>query len=208
MKPLLSNIEIAIYALYLLDGISSRVHTEDVALKCFELAPDSFSWTKYPKYPDKEVVRFALEDAGKKRGGMLVQGRSKTRVVAEEMRQVTDPAGWMLTSAGASWIAINAARIEAHLKIRKPNDHRQEVHKKLGRLRGHALFQSYLRKPADFRPSLGEIAEYFRCRMDADQVVWQKRFESVRNLAQTLNDLELAAFIDRCKSIVESPMAS
>lgn len=204
MKPALSNIEIAVYALYLLNGISEAVDTEDVAQRCYELAPDSFSWVKYPKYPDKAVVRFALEDAGKKRGGMLVQGRSKARVLPGKIRGMPAPAGWMLTSAGASWIAGNAARIEAGLKVREPNDHRQEFQKKLARLRGHALFQGYLRKPDDFRPSLGEMAQYFRCRVDADRVVWEKRFELVRNLAQALNEPDLVAFVDRCKSIVES----
>ncbi len=40
------NSELVVYALYLLGGESHPVHTEDVALKCFELFPDSFSWVK------------------------------------------------------------------------------------------------------------------------------------------------------------------
>ena len=35
----LSNIDIVVYALYLLGGWHERVHTDDIALKCFELAP-------------------------------------------------------------------------------------------------------------------------------------------------------------------------
>ena len=36
MSPNLTNIEIVVYAVYLLNGIFKRVHTEDVALKCFK----------------------------------------------------------------------------------------------------------------------------------------------------------------------------
>lgn len=45
----LSNIDIVVYALYVLGGWRERIHTEDIALKCFEIAPSRFSWVKYPR---------------------------------------------------------------------------------------------------------------------------------------------------------------
>ena len=37
------NRQLVVYALYLLGGDTERVHTEDIALRCFELFPASFS---------------------------------------------------------------------------------------------------------------------------------------------------------------------
>ena len=70
------NWETAVYALYLLGGATKSVHTEDVALKCFELAPGSFSWIKHAHLPDKEVTRSSLVDARKDKYGRLVTGRA------------------------------------------------------------------------------------------------------------------------------------
>jgi len=39
-----SNIDIAVYALAILGGVESNVHTEHIAAKCFELARVRFSW--------------------------------------------------------------------------------------------------------------------------------------------------------------------
>ena len=69
----LSDIDIALYALYLLGGWQKRVHTEDIALRCYKLVPSKFSWVKYPQYPDPAPTRFALGDAKKKKYGMLVK---------------------------------------------------------------------------------------------------------------------------------------
>ena len=69
MKAKLANWKIATYALYVLEGASKTVHTEDIALKCYELAPDVCSWVNYPEYPDKEIVRIALSDAMKEKNG-------------------------------------------------------------------------------------------------------------------------------------------
>ncbi|MCI0356470.1 MAG: hypothetical protein L0099_15755, partial [Acidobacteria bacterium] len=52
----LNNIDITVYALYFLGGIEKIVHTEDMANKCYELAPQSFAWTKFPRYPEREKV--------------------------------------------------------------------------------------------------------------------------------------------------------
>ena len=69
----LTNWQIALLALYTLGGATSRQHGEDVALKCYEMAPRRFSWEKY-KYPHLELVRSALRDAKKEKHGVMVSG--------------------------------------------------------------------------------------------------------------------------------------
>jgi len=73
--PARANRELVVYGLYVAGGATERVHTEDLALKCWELFPDSFSWTKFAQYPDKDIVRVALTDARKEKYGALVNGR-------------------------------------------------------------------------------------------------------------------------------------
>jgi hypothetical protein len=73
-RALPDNVAIAVYALRILGGATQFVHTEDVALKCFELVPERFSWRRYPQYPDGAPARFALEDAKKPKYGHLTDG--------------------------------------------------------------------------------------------------------------------------------------
>ncbi len=106
-KP--ANWEIAVYALMLCKGHIHRVSTEDVAVKCFELAPDSFSWVKYPRFPDKDTARVALTDARKIGRGKLVRGRAgRGKGHSHRTRTVPGTDGWELTPAGAIWIRSNA----------------------------------------------------------------------------------------------------
>src|SRR5208283_3350016 len=86
----LSDKDIVLYALYILGGWQKRVHTEDIALKCYELAPSKFSWTKYPQYPDITPTRFTLETAKKLDSGELVKGQS------ERKRSARNIGGWIL----------------------------------------------------------------------------------------------------------------
>ena len=55
------QVEIILYAIYLLGGTHSYVHREDIYLKCFELDPSNFSWdTK--DYPSDLKGFFAIKD--------------------------------------------------------------------------------------------------------------------------------------------------
>jgi hypothetical protein len=76
MKAHLNNWEIAVYALHLQGGASAPIRTEDVALKCFEIVPEAFSWIHHTQYPDKDIARVALTDARKPKAGALVKGRA------------------------------------------------------------------------------------------------------------------------------------
>ncbi len=86
----LSNPQIAALALYLLGGATARQHQEDVAVKCYELAPRRFGWERH-EYPDIDRVGTGLRDAKKPRNGALTTGDKR--------------AGWLLTPEGIDWAA-------------------------------------------------------------------------------------------------------
>ncbi|MFH1190368.1 MAG: hypothetical protein V1682_06755 [Candidatus Omnitrophota bacterium] len=196
----LSNWEVVVYILHTLGGGLRLIPTEDIAKSCFEIVPDSFSWVKYPKYPDKEVVRKALFAARQGKNGALVRGRAG-RGKGQSGRTNVGPAtdGWSLTPEGVQWILNNKGRLVDILRIREPNTQRQENLRKLSRIYQHPLYKHFLEQPEGFVPSVGEMAELFRCRVDADQSTWDKRFDVVLGQANIAGDSNVLRFINCCR---------
>ena len=194
------NRELVVYALYLLGGDSKPIHTEDIAFKCFELFPSSFSWTKYPAYPDKDIVRVALTDARKESNGALVEGRAgQKRGLPAKTQRLPIEDGWMLTADGIRWIKRELVVLERTAGSGVAKAHRQKLLKQLKRIREHKLFQRYLDSRNGFIPSIGEIADLLRCRVDAESDVWQKRFDTVQHQATAAGQDDVSDFIVKCR---------
>ena len=194
------NREVVVYALYLLGGDTERIHTEDIALKCFELFPASFSWVKYPEHPDKDIVRVALTDARKEQHGALVEGRAgqKRGLTAKTRRDPVDD-GWLLTSRGIRWIQENLSGLQSRAESGVVKGHRQKLLRQLKRVRDHGLFAQYLESPEQFSPMVGQIADLLRCRVDAEPQIWQERFAKIRRQAESANQTDLLQFIMKCE---------
>jgi hypothetical protein len=193
------NKELVVYALYVLGGESRSIHTEDIAIKCFELYPSAFSWVKYPQYPDKDIVRVALTDARKAEHGALVVGRTgkrRTSAVKGEHASVDD--GWKLTSEGLSWVRTNAEALESFAGHETVKTHRQRLLKQLQRVRDHSLFADFTACPSTFNPSIGNIADLLRCRVDAEPEIWQARFDKIRSQSDAAGQRDVAEFISKC----------
>ena len=201
MEVQIPNRNLVVYALYLLGGESKRVHTEDIAVKCFELFPSSFSWTRHPKYPDKDIVRVALIDARKNQHGCLVQGRAGQKMgLATKTNREPAPDGWILTPKGVDWVRENASRFEQGAVKQEAKEHRQEILRQLRRLRDHHLFQEFQAEPHRFAPSIGDLADLLRCRVDAAPAVWTRRLEKHRGQAQAAGQSDVVEFLERCQA--------
>ena len=189
------------YALYLLGGVDRRIHTEDVALKCWELFPDSFSWSKYSVYPDKDIVRVALTDACKEQHGALVDGRvegkSSRRSPAGGRPDFME--GWTITERGVQWVRDNVSRLEQFHGAGIRKDHRQVVRRRAHGLKESRLFRSYTAAPVSFSATLGELAAFVKCRVDASHAIWEKRFTDLRKTAIDAEDDALRAFLGACE---------
>ena len=195
----LSNCEIVVYALYLLGGATTRQHTEDIALKCFEVLPTAFSWVKYSQFPDKDIVRVALTDAHKEKYGVLVEGRtgqSRGQYRSRNQRPSTD--GWILTDAGFKWVEENLPRLEQIGEVTR--DHRQQSLKFLRRIRQHEAFKSFEDSGDEFSPSIGALAELLRCRVDADPDIWEERFDRISKNARVAGQVDVLAFVEKSKA--------
>ena len=198
------NREIVVYVLGLLGGASQRVHTEDIAVKCHELYPDAFSWTKYTVYPDKDIVRVALTDARKEKYGALVSGRTgQNRGLSAKTRRSPVADGWMLTQAGLEWLEREGTQFESLGQDRVLKDHRQKIRKQLKRVFDHRLWERFDDNETAFSPSIGELADLLRCRVDADGGIWSARFSDLKQKAAAVGHASLKRFVRVCECAYE-----
>lgn len=194
------NRHLAVYALYVLGGDTKRIHTEDIALKCFELFPHSFSWVNYPQHPDKDIARIALCDARKAQYGALVEGRAgQARGLSAKTKRKPAVDGWRLTSSGVLWIKENQDNIERFVGSGQAKEHRQKILRELKRIKDHPLYTQYMESPDRFYPGIGAIADLLRCRVDAEEEIWEQRFEAIQRKAQVVEQPEILKFIDLCR---------
>ena len=83
--------DIVVLAVHLLGGDKKAVDTEDIAVKCHELSPGTFSWKKYPNQINLELVRVVLSNTKKHDAGELLSGSGRE--------------GWRLSPLGIEWIS-------------------------------------------------------------------------------------------------------
>jgi len=193
----LSDKDIVVYALYLLDGWQKRVHTEDIALKCYELAPNKFSWVKYPQYPDLAPARFALESAKKPQYGTLVKGES------ERKKTIKSVGGWMLTASGIHWIKINKTRIEKYLNRQIPIGDRLPGDRKLKELLGSVAFKKFMGLSEQAEISHAEFAESLICTVNTGAEVLNDRLEQLYSIAEKLKRKDVKNYVKFCRKKFE-----
>ncbi|MEW6620916.1 MAG: hypothetical protein AB1422_16545 [bacterium] len=191
MNKELSNVDIAVYALYLLDGWQKRVHAEDIALKCYNLAPSKFSWIKYPDYPDILVTYQALGDAKKPKYGTLVKGESERK---------NPPGGWMLTSNGFQWIKANKPRIEQYLGRHIPMGDRLPADRKLKELFGTVAFRKFREYGEQAEISHPEFAESLVCTVNTKAEILNDRLAQLYSIAEELKKEEVKKYVNFCNS--------
>lgn len=197
-EPMRANRELVVYSLYVAGGATERVHTEDLALKCWELFPDSFSWTKYPQYPDKDIVRVALTDARKQKYGAFVSGRveGKPSGVAH-----TEPEGWLLTDKGLGWIKDNLSSFGDDATKHERKAHRQLLLRRAKELMTSELYRRFTESKNSFSLSIGELAAFLKCRVDANEVVWERRLADIRRLGIDSGEEAIERFAAACSDV-------
>ncbi len=192
-KDVLSDKDIAIYALYLLGGWQRRIHTEDVALKCFELAPSKFSWVKYPQYPDPAPARFALEAAKKPKDKALVKGES------ERKRTDKNIGGWVLTEYGIQSILANMARIEESLGKHAPMGDRLFGDRKLKELLESTAYKKFRDYGEQAEILHSEFAESLICTVNTKTEILNDRLDQLYSTAENLRREEIKNYVNFCR---------
>jgi hypothetical protein len=190
---MLSDIDIAVYALYTLGGWQERIHTEDIALRCYELAPSKFSWVKYPQFPDLTPTRFALGDAKKLKYGTLIKGESERKKTSKNI------GGWMLTANGVEWVKTNKERIEEYLGRQIPTGDRLPADRKLKELLGSVAFRKFREYGEKADISHAEFAESLVCTVNAKAEVLNERLDQLHSIAEERKRDDVKSYINACR---------
>lgn len=196
-KNELSNIDIALFALYKLGGISKKIHTESIAWEAFQLARERFSW-RLPEFrekgfPDKTLVYFALGDAKKKKYGKLVTGRAGGDINRPELE------GWRFTPQGAEWIKKNESRISQALKQKAPDLPKLVAERFVKQLKTDPSFTSFIKNGNLDDVSSFMFTDMLACAPDAPKEIIKQKFERLLTTANLINDKEIIKFLKACE---------
>lgn len=193
--PMLTNVDVVVYALVELGGAGRAVHSEDVAARSFALCPSRFSW-RLPQYrekgwPDKYIVKTALEDAKKEEFGILVEGLYALDLAKD---------GWRLTSNGAKWYESNSKRVGEELQRSVAAVSRLDVQRFIREVEGQPLYQKNAREADWDRTTIYEIADFLSCSADSPLDVLTKRLDQLLAKARIIGEVGLISFLDSCSS--------
>ena len=192
----LTNMDIALFALYKLGGVSKKIHTEYIAWEAFKLAKERFSW-RLPEFrkrgfPDKTPVRFALEQAKKKEYGMLVFGRAGGDVGGPLE-------GWRFTPQGVAWIKKSETRISKALEQTIPDLPKHRVERFIKKLKSEPLFKCFQENE-----TLNDVSNYMFtdmlvCAPDASKDIIREKFSFLLATAELISDKEIVKFLKACE---------
>jgi hypothetical protein len=184
-----ANHEIVTLAVFLLGGHSAHVDTEDVAIKSNELAPGRFTWSKYPKQVNLELIRVYLSDAKKTAKGQYLMGSG------------TD--GWLLTQAGFKFAKTAVKKMRDVDLSRKVIGTKEKKWRRSERARllSTEAFKKFVAKgPGVISPQ--EAATFFRI---DDYVVGQLKEEKLTRILNAFgDDTEIGPAVHHFARIVRS----
>lgn len=171
----MTNWQVAVLALYELGGSTARKRHEDVAVKCYELAPGRFGWKRHD-YPDIERAGAALRVAKQARNGALVTGGRRS--------------GWMLTPAGIDWARERAAGPGGcgRASLLSAADRRE-----LRRLAGHRLYAAW--RDGGEPASIFQAADALGLSADAPADAVARRIEALEGAARAGARRELEEYL-------------
>lgn len=190
-----SNIEIVIVVLAQLGGATRKVHTEHIAAKAYEFAPDRFSWSlpefRSKDWPDKQAVRFALENEKRKENGRRVDGDTAHGDSARD--------GWRLSPVGAEWIAANQDRVLKSLTAKSSAIPRREAQRFCKRLKKEIVYQTFVSTGTVENVSRYDFTDLLLCSPDAHIDTIRLKFDRLLAVAHLVGDTEILSFLAACR---------
>ena len=190
----ITNVDVVVYALAILGGAEKPVYSEDIAVKCYELAPSRFSW-QFPRYrekgwPDKYIVKTALEDAKKSKNGGLVEGSYALEITRD---------GWRLTPRGANWFKESKSRIEKEIGIAGsniPKRAKEEIERSMQAVAKHPLYKKYLENGSLEGSTIYELTDMLNCSPDAPIELITRKFQRLRSMAELMDKKDVIVFLE------------
>ena len=182
----LNNEQVATLAIYALGGSGSRQDSEDIAIRCHELAPAKFGWKKHRELPSLAVANEALSDARRTSpDGVRVQ--ANTGLISGKPKE-----GWILTPDGAAWCEANE-----HLLPSDAGDAqkaRPEEVRLLRNIRDHPQFARWL--GGGEPPAPAQVAGALLIASSAPAEAVENRIRKLRTITSTADDGEIERYLE------------
>ena len=175
----LPNFQIATLALWKIGGATSPQYPEDVAVKCFELAPVRFGWRRYPEYPNLETAAVALRDAKKSKNGALVSGNNRI--------------GWLIAAEGMEWIQQSRLTLTSVDTMGSTPALRREDLAELNALRSHKAFTLWQDQIGHIHTY--QVADAVRLTAEAPDEIIRHRVDELYNKARLAGVSELQEYV-------------
>jgi hypothetical protein len=201
----LTKVEVVLYALYGLGGDKHYVHVEDIALRCYGIAPEKFSWERHPEYPDADAARSALTDAAKAQHGALVV---KSREVSDKATRKgkakrKGDVRWALSRAGVEWMEANIERLTTALghpqELRAGQEPRQEVRRQIESILRHPAYVAYADDGDAAVIDEATFVDSLRCTLNTPARVLIRRMDVALTRAQTAKHDGLIRYLEFCR---------
>lgn len=190
----ITNVDVVVYALALLGGAEKTVYSEDIAVKCYELSRSRFSWQlacyHEKGWPDKYIVKTALEDAKKIKNGGLVEGRYALETTKD---------GWRITPRGADWLKESKSRIEKELGTAAsiiPKKKKEDFERTMSALVKHPLYRKYLDNASVQGSTIYELTDMLGCSPDAPIEMIRNKLRRLRTMAELMDKKNIIAFLE------------
>lgn len=191
----LANELLVTLALASLGGATKRIHTEEIAERALELAPEKFSW-RLKRYRDQGwpqifVVKNALEDAQKPAKGAYVRGQCTTNLAKD---------GWSLTPAGAAWVKEREHLLEGRRTGEPvvPKSERDRIRRRLDTVRTSEIYRRFIEDGSLDNVSVYAFAELLNSNPAASKNVLQQKFNALAAPANLVEDQEMRRLFKAC----------
>lgn len=182
----LNNEQVATLAIYALGGSGSRQDSEDIAIRCHELAPAKFGWKKHRELPSLAVANEALNDARRTSpDGVRVQ--ANTGLISGKPKD-----GWILTPDGVAWCEANE-----HLLSSDAGDARKarpEEMRLLRNIRAHPQFARW--RDGDEPPAPAQAAGALLIASSAPAEAVKSRIRKLRTITDMAGDCEIERYLE------------
>lgn len=177
---------IALLACFSLGGAKTKVHTEEIAHKCFLLNKDSFSWKleKFQKYPDMARVRKAIDRLKKE---SLVVGSYSYDLFKD---------GWKLSSKGIQEVD----KYKDYLKLKKTKTEiNQEDKKFIKKFLQNKLYKDFLNNKNNFDISIYDVSDLLQSNPSNTDHIRSKFFE-LKNLIEISREESFLNFLNKIQN--------
>lgn len=183
----LTNIDVALFALFRLGGAERPIDTEEIAIECWNLVRERFCWKKYPQYPEIEPARSALFDAAKLKNGKLVRGSKKKT-------------GWSLTIAGIDYVRSRLSLLEAVAAGATIVASRHtELDRYFALLEKEPAYKKYVQAGSCETVEPHEFTQLLKCSLDTSAVFLRDRLEKLKAKAHQGERDDIVRFLTACE---------